>query len=264
MDEIKKTLRLIQISDTHLEKEEGGRLLGMDTDQSLGYVLDLVKQENPLIDLVLVTGDVSTHGTPEAYERFKNYMDLFDAPVICLPGNHDDNTIMADHCGDMMVGHYVLANWLVVCIDSTIHRQVGGLVEQSEIERLRSLAATHPDKNILVTFHHPPVSIDCAWLDPQRIKNGDDFLNNVTSIPSVKLMLCGHIHQEWSAEYNGVPIMSTPSTCIQFKPKCYDFTIDTLAPGYRRVDLSADGSYTSQISRVVGADLTIDFESSGY
>jgi len=259
-----KTVRLVQLSDTHLEREEGGRLLGMDTDKSLRYVLDLIQQEHPNIDVVLATGDISTHGTPEAYQRFEQYMSGFDAPVFCLPGNHDDNSVMADMCSAMMAGHYVAGHWLIVLIDSTIHRQVGGLVEQAQIDRLKALAARHSDKHILVAFHHPPLKVDCAWLDPQRIKNGDNFLEQVTSIANVRLLLCGHVHQEWSDEYNGVPMMSTPSTCIQFKPRCYDFTLDTEAPGYRWLDLRPDGTFYTEVSRVVGADLTIDFDSQGY
>ena len=50
-------IRLVQISDTHLEPAEGGTLLGMDTDRSLRHVLALVQRENTRIDLVLATGD---------------------------------------------------------------------------------------------------------------------------------------------------------------------------------------------------------------
>ncbi len=50
---------MVQLTDTHLCKQHGGTLLGMDTDHSLQAVIDLVKAERPAIDLLLGTGDLS-------------------------------------------------------------------------------------------------------------------------------------------------------------------------------------------------------------
>jgi hypothetical protein len=36
-------VRVVQVTDTHLEERRGGTLLGMDTDASLAHVLDLVR-----------------------------------------------------------------------------------------------------------------------------------------------------------------------------------------------------------------------------
>lgn len=259
-------IRLVQISDTHLEPEEGGTLLGMDTDRSLRYVLDLVQRDNARIDLMLATGDISTHGTPQAYQRFANYMQSFDAPVVWLPGNHDDNAVMAEHCGseEAMAGHIVIGDWLIIMLDSTIPRQVGGRVEQAELDRMASLAAQYADKHVLVACHHPPLMIDCEWIDPQRISNGEAFLDAVVALPNVKLLICGHIHQHWETSYRGLPIMSTPSTCIQFKPLQEDFILDELSPGYRWFDLCADGTFRTGISRVEGVEFSFDMNSGGY
>lgn len=259
-------LRVVQITDTHLERDRGGKLLGVDTDRSLGYVLALVAQQNPSIDLILATGDISTHGTPQAYQRFTEYMQAFDAPVQWLPGNHDDNAVMSAHAesSGAMAGHAVLDNWLVVMLDSTIHRQVGGRVSSAELSRLQSLAAQHSDKHVLVACHHPPLPLDCAWIDPQRIDNGEAFLDVLVALPNVKLLICGHVHQQWEASYRGLPILSSPSTCIQFKPRESDFILDDLAPGYRWFDLFADGTFSSGVSRVEGVDFSFDMEAGGY
>ncbi|MBN9931387.1 3',5'-cyclic-AMP phosphodiesterase, partial [Pantoea agglomerans] len=36
-------------------------------------------------------------------------------------------------------------------------------------------------------------------------------------------------------------VLATPSTCVQFKPHCTSFTIDTVAPGWRWFTLYPDG-----------------------
>jgi Icc protein len=45
--------------------------------------------------------------------------------------------------------------------------------------------------------------------------------------------------------------MSTPSTCIQFKPGSKTFALDDLPPGYRRLDLHADGNIDTAVERLV-------------
>ena len=63
---------------------------------------------------------------------------------------------------------------------------------------------------------------------------------------------------------NDVRLLSTPSTCIQFEPQSEDFSIDTLAPGYRWLTLNPDGSLDTGISRVEGIEFEIDMSVKGY
>ena len=54
---------LVQLSDSHLFGEADGALLGMNTRDSLQKVIDLVLAQQPQIDLVLATGDLSQDGS---------------------------------------------------------------------------------------------------------------------------------------------------------------------------------------------------------
>lgn len=62
---------LVQLTDSHLFAEAGGKLLGMDTAESLQRVVDLVLDEQPRIDLMLATGDLSQDGSLASYKRFR-------------------------------------------------------------------------------------------------------------------------------------------------------------------------------------------------
>jgi Icc protein len=57
---------------------------------------------------------------------------------------------------------------------------------------------------------------------------------------------------------------STPSTCVQFKPNSKNFTIDTEGPGYRWLDLHADGSIDTGLTRIEGVNFEIDYSVRGY
>jgi len=76
--------------------------------------------------------------------------------------------------------------------------------------------------------------------------------------------LWGHVHQQLQLERDGVLLMSTPSSCIQFAPGSADFKVDDQSPGYRWLDLHADGRIETGVSRVSGVDFEFDLDSSGY
>lgn len=82
--------------------------------------------------------------------------------------------------------------------------------------------------------------------------------------PRVRGVLWGHIHQELDVERNGVRLLATPSTCIQFAPRSDDFALDHLLPGYRWLRLHADGRIETGVSRLRQLDYEIDFSQDGY
>ena len=134
-------LRLVQITDSHLAATPGGALLGLDTDFSLGHVLDLVARERPQVDLVLGTGDISDHGSTAAYHRAQLEFDRIGAPVCWLVGNHDDGEGMASVLGRS--GELVRiargGNWQVLMLNSQVAGEVGGELGKAELDWLELL-----------------------------------------------------------------------------------------------------------------------------
>lgn len=80
---------LVQLSDSHLFAEADGTLLGMNTHESLQRVIDLVRAQQPQIDLMLATGDLSQDGTLESYQQFRDMTQQIGVPARWIPGNHD-------------------------------------------------------------------------------------------------------------------------------------------------------------------------------
>ena len=80
--------------------------------------------------------------------------------------------------------------------------------------------------------------------------------------------LWGHVHQQVDKLHIGphgeIPLMATPSTCIQFKPLSSYFALDQLQPGYRLLELAGDGSIRTNVYRVPGNRFSPDNEASGY
>jgi 3',5'-cyclic-AMP phosphodiesterase len=102
----------------------------------------------------------------------------------------------------------------------------------------------------LIALHHPLFSLATDWLDQSRLQNPDDFFAVVDRYPQVKLVLFGHIHQEFHLQRQQVTYLGCPSTCVQFARGSATFAIDPVQPGFRSLDLYGDGTWQTHIHRV--------------
>ena len=261
-------LRVVQITDTHLNRIEGGTLLGLDTDFSLQQVLQRVLAERDSIDLVLATGDIADNGSEEAYLRARDYFSRLAAPVLWLPGNHDRAEVMAGVLGQRgeLQRTAETGHWQVLMLNSQIPGAVGGRLGAAELQALRSCLedAARRSQHVLVCLHHQPVAMGSAWIDRQMLADSEDFLALLGQFDCVRGVLWGHVHQQLDRDYNGWQLMATPSSCVQFAPGSDAFKADDAPPGYRWLDLLADGRLETGVSRVTGVAFNVDLASAGY
>jgi Icc protein len=259
-----RVLRIAQVTDTHLEQQHGGRLLGMDTDASLVHVLDLVRAGAP--DVVLATGDLANHGTDEAYARVRGHFESLGVPWFWLPGNHDDPGAMMRGLGAgvPMARSVVAGDWQLVLLDSTVPGQVGGRLGAGELALLDALLERREAPHALVCLHHQPVPIGCAWLDEQRVEDGHAFLAVLARHPCVRAVVWGHVHQEFDEHRGAIRLLASPSTCIQFARHSEGFRVDESAPGMRWLELAPDGGVDTRVERVSGVHFEFDRDSTGY
>jgi len=257
---------VVQLSDSHLFAEADGALLGMKTRESLGKVIELVQTEQPAIDLVIASGDLSQDGTVESYEAFRQASAQIAAPARWLPGNHDELPQMAEAAqhSDLLEPVIDVGNWRVTLLDSAVPGSVPGYLEDKQLQLLAQALSEAPERHHLVCLHHHPVPIGCDWMAPIGLRNPDALFAVLDRFPQVRAVLWGHVHQEYDQVRNGIRLLASPSTCIQFAPGSHDFKVDTTAPGYRWLRLHDDGQLETGVSRVQGMEFTVDYGSEGY
>ena len=257
---------LVQLSDSHLFGEADTALLGMNTCDSLQRVIELVCAQQPRIDLVLATGDLSQDGTLASYQQFRDMTTAIAAPARWIPGNHDEPQVMAHAAmhSDLLEPVVDIGNWRVTLLDSAVPGSVPGYLQDSQLQLLAQALSEAPNRHHLVCFHHHPVSIGCAWMEPIGLRNPDALFAVLDRFPQVKALLWGHVHQEIDLERNGVRLLASPSTCIQFTPGSEDFSVNEQAPGYRWLRLHADGRLETGVERLAGFAFTVDYGSNGY
>ena len=170
-------VQVVQITDTHLKKTPGGKLVGMDTDHSLSHVISLVKAERGPVDLVLGTGDISDHGSEEAYQRAQAFFAELGAPAAWLVGNHDCADTMARVLGNDGALHRAIDSdrWLIVMLNSRIPGEVGGELGTGELDWLEHCldVAAERGQYVLVCLHHQPVAMGSDWIDQQMVADHD-------------------------------------------------------------------------------------------
>ncbi|MCF5598173.1 3',5'-cyclic-AMP phosphodiesterase [Pseudomonas syringae] len=264
--DLSSSVLLVQLSDSHLFAVVAGALLGMSTRASLEKVVDRVLAEQPQVDLVVASGDISQDGSVESYEAFRRTSARIHAPVRWFAGNHDELPQMeyvAQRLGllDPIVD---VGQWRVTLLDSAVPGSVPGFLAAQQLQLLEQSLSEAPDRHHLVCLHHHPVAIGCEWMAPIGLRNADALFAALDRFAQVKAVLWGHVHQEYDQMRNGVRLLASPSTCIQFAPGSADFKVDTSAPGYRWLRLHDDGGLETGVSRVTGMLFEVDESGTGY
>ncbi|MCG6873278.1 MAG: 3',5'-cyclic-AMP phosphodiesterase [Gammaproteobacteria bacterium] len=244
-----KSLRVLQITDSHLFAESGERLLGVDTQATLDAVLVDAHEQRGAPDVLLATGDLAQDGQPATYERLQRQLEAFGVPVVWLAGNHDDPAAMAAFGMEINRTCLDLERWRILMLDSTAPGEVGGRLGEGKRQRLAE-ACSGDQQHLLVCLHHHPVKLGSGWLDAIGLEDRDEFVSVLDLQPTLRAVLWGHIHQEYDQTRDGVRWLGSPSTCFQFRPGTAEFTLDDRAPGYRWLELQADGVVQTGVNRL--------------
>ncbi len=262
-------VRLVQITDPHLFSDSNETLLGVNTYQSFQAVLTEIQQSNFSFDAVLATGDLVQDYQISAYHRFAQMVEPLNKPVFWLEGNHDTQPQMSLQLGEYAHIHadkQILAGkkWQILLLNSQISNAPSGKLSYGQQVWLQQKLSELPERFTLVALHHNILPTNSAWLDQHSLKNSNELADILNQFDNVKAILHGHIHQEVNAVWNGIQIFATPSTCIQFKPNCDNFTLDFLPPGWREIELWADGRVKTNVKRLNSNEFLPDFGATGY
>lgn len=259
-------LLVAQITDTHLLAASEGTLLGVPTTESFAAILGRIQSLARQPDLLLMTGDLSQDETPASYARLAAAVGALGIPTYWLPGNHDRPELMEEIlCEPPISTAKVLqvGAWQLILLDSSVPGQVHGCLSERSLQWLDAQLQLHPELPTLVGLHHPPFKIDSAWIDGSRLKNPEDLFAVLDRHEHVRIVVFGHIHQDFARERRGVSYLASPSTCVQFQPQSPRFSLDDLAPGFRLLSLQPDGSFETHVERVPLA-VRLDLSATGY
>ncbi len=251
-------LRLLHLTDFHLFTHPQGQIKGVRTGESLGLVLEHAHDYLPDPDLIILGGDLAQDEQSATYEKVAMMVDRWRAPFMVTPGNHasmpmlNQTLIPALGAISSCVEHLLLPGWQVIGLNSHAAGSIAGFLPDQELERLEQQLSDCSDRFALIALHHHPVDVGSRWMDRIGLKNRDALWRIIDRNPQVRAVLCGHIHQDFDCMRGSVRVLGTPSTCVQFAPRHDAFRLDAASPGYRWLELFADGSVRTGIERITG------------
>jgi Icc protein len=173
-----------------------------------------------------------------------------------IPGNHDMRDGMREAFGDRINGCSAAVTfvdevdeWQLIGLDTLLDGAVEGDLNGPQWEWLESRLESSNQPTVLF-MHHPPVFVGSEWVDKLGLLSFIPFANLVERFEQIKLVVCGHVHQDYQTELFQATVVTTPSTSVQFKMNSQEFATEDLPPGFRIIDLHADGTFDMSVIRV--------------
>ncbi len=261
-------IRILQITDTHLFAKKNEQLLGVNTMDSFQAVLDSILDSQFQFDLVLATGDLVQDHNEQGYHHFAEMVKPLEKPLFWLQGNHDQMQMEKplQQYSQIKPQKQILIgdNWQILMLDSQVFGVPHGKLSADQLDWLKVKLAENSERYTLIALHHNIFPTHSAWLDQHSLRNVHDLAKILKPYKNIKAIIHGHIHQEMDQIWNGIRILSTPSTCIQFKPNSHNFALDLVPQGWRELVLYPDGSIETAVKRLATNKFLPDFSAEGY
>ncbi|MEU9977387.1 metallophosphoesterase [Streptomyces sp. NPDC051014] len=241
-------MRILHLSDTHLNRTGTPDRRGVDATASLRLMLDELSGLTGF-DVVVVTGDLADDGAAEAYTTLRTLVGRYardrDIPVLCTTGNHDERAAFAEVLGS---GHLdadgtdraeqvfgageraavsTVGGWRFVTLDSLVPGKVYGRLGASQLDWLREVLRTPAEHGTVLAFHHPPLALDLSVTQPAFGLRDPGYLAAAIRGGDVRMILNGHYHLQLFGLLESVPVWVTPGVVNRI-----DLTV---APGERAV-----------------------------
>ncbi|MDO0913893.1 metallophosphoesterase [Streptomyces sp. DT2A-34] len=246
-------MRILHLSDTHIERTDAPDKNGVNATDSLRLMLTELRHQRD-VDAVVVTGDIADDGAVEAYTAVRELVGDFarrlGAPVFYTTGNHDERDAFGKVLGS---GHpepelvldseaseraavSTVGGWRLVTLDSLVPGKVYGELSRRQLDWLRGVLgqSQSSERGTVLAFHHPPISLAVSATQPHfGLRNPEELAEAIRG-SDVRVVLTGHYHLQLFGLLESVPVWVTPGVVSR---------VDlTAAPGTERAVRGASAS----------------------
>jgi len=225
-------MRILHLSDTHLDRVDGPNGYGVNARESLRRILHDCRDVRN-IDVIVVSGDIADDGSREAYtdalELIGGFARERRAPSIFSTGNHDERQAFTEILGSghldatgadqptdrlrsadgerAAISH--VAGYRMVTLDSLVPGKGYGRISRAQLDWLRGVLAEPAPNGTVLAFHHPPIALDVQVQRVLGLHNASDLADAIRGA-DVRLILCGHFHLQIFGHLELTPVWVTP------------------------------------------------------
>ncbi len=251
------THTLIQISDTHIVREDELLHGKIDSYATLRTVLEQIEAAGTTIDALLLTGDLADSGDLAAYQRLRDLVEpvaaRLGAPVLYAVGNHDSRgPFRAGLLGaEPTAEPYDHVHWIddlrVIVLDTTRPGRHSGALSTAQLRWLADELATPAAAGTVLALHHPPVPSPISLVNALLLAEPEK-LADVLAGSDVKILLAGHAHHSSAGAIGAVPVWVAGSSAYRAGTIGPTDRFTGLAGGeYTRVDVYPAGAVATAI-----------------
>ena len=215
-----KKITFAVLSDTHLGSFDYAI---KDLNEAIADI-----NQNPDIDLVIVSGDITEFGTDSEIMGTKNVLSTLSKKYLFVPGNHDTNWSESGCTtfNKVMGGSqfkYSLNGVIFIGISSGPFMRMGPCqAPREDIEWLEKNLKDIPNDTPIVFVCHSPLTLDA-------IANADQIID-LLKTKNIQFVISGHYHQNKVTAYEGIPAAICRSS-LRRKDPCGGYTIATMEKG---------------------------------
>lgn len=217
---------IAHLSDTHFlggSAKWGGVI---DTDSQVESALRQLKRSGRRPDAIVLTGDLTDLGEPDAYARLRALVepvaDELGAEIVWVMGNHDERGVYSrqlfdqelpgrdeDHPQDRV---YDVRGLRIIAFDSTVPGYHHGDIDEAQLRWLAEVLADPAPHGTLLALHHPPLETPLELMNILQLRHRDE-LAEVLRGSDVRAILGGHFHYSTFGLFSGIPVSVASATC---------------------------------------------------
>ncbi len=222
MSRSSQTTFIAHLSDTHITGDDEDEESFVDANSRLGEAVTRIAVEVPSMHAILATGDLTNWGYRSQYRELLTLLAPLVAPVLAIPGNHDDRDNLREHFPLLPWADATHASWdvtinghvRVIGLDSTIPGQSGASFDTERESWLCDVLSKATEPGVLTTIlalHHPPFLSGIQWMDQSGFQHLNRLIGVLTN-SGIDRIFCGHLHRPIQSVVAGIPAQVGLST----------------------------------------------------
>lgn len=213
---------IIHLSDPHFLADGARHPGGADSEQNLRITLAAVRRAHPHPSAIVVTGDLTDLGEPDAYRRLREMVEPaaseLGCPIVWVAGNHDERPALRagllDASADEqpVTGVWDLDGLRLIALDTSVPGWHHGDLDAAQLTWLADELREPAPHGTLLAMHHPPLPAHVPLFDILELRHQEE-LARVLQGSDVRAILAGHLHYSSSGMFASIPVSVASSTC---------------------------------------------------
>ncbi|NNJ69461.1 MAG: phosphodiesterase [Boseongicola sp.] len=214
--------KILVMTDLHIT-EAGNTIIGLDPAMRLSETLAHAVKHHPDASHLILTGDLTHHGTTPEYDRLKDVLHDLPWPVSYLIGNHDDRATFrqafpevptdADGFVQTVIDLPDTRLILLDTVDENAPNPHAGRLCPSRLAWLQTALSESPNPCLVFMHHH---AFDTGFTGMDRINLANAAaVRALLKTHNTRHVFAGHVHRTIHATVDGLSMTVFKSPCHQ-------------------------------------------------